>query len=42
MGIDNIEELKPPPYTTHDPSKCGGPGICLPCSGRENQEATTG
>lgn len=35
MGIDNIDELKPPPYPEpHDPEKCGGPGICVTCSGR--------
>lgn len=41
MGIDNIEELKPPPYVNlHDPARCGGQGICLTCSTEALQEVT--
>lgn len=32
MGIDNIDELKPPPRDLHNPATCGGRGICLTCS----------
>jgi hypothetical protein len=39
MGIDNIEILKPPPYS-HDPDKCGGIGICLTCSAKAMQDET--
>ena len=42
MGIDNIDELKPPPYSLHDPGKCGGIGICLTCSAKAMQEETGG